>query len=144
MALSLRRHWLRWSIYPWHWFVKLANSLNLQVCIAYIIFNTPWYKRDENRGGRWFDPQRHVSGGGGRCTCHRKTLCTVLQLLEDSGISAENVSVTVVAEFPVHRDRELLPKQGFGRVNVQSLLVIGGAWGKTCERNLVNMTWDPI
>ena len=56
-----------------------------------------------------------------------KTLCTVLQILEDSGISAENVSVTVVAEFPVHRDRELLPKQGFGRVNVQSLLVIGGA-----------------
>lgn len=56
-----------------------------------------------------------------------KTLCSVLQLLEDTGISADNLSITAMAEFPAHRGRELLPKQGFGRVNVQSLLVIGGA-----------------
>lgn len=33
----------------------------------------------------------------------------------------------VVAEFPVHRGREMLRKQGFGAVNIQSLLVFGGA-----------------
>mgnify|MGYP006902571800 FL=1 len=33
----------------------------------------------------------------------------------------------VVAEFPVHRGRELLRQRGFGGVNIQSLLVFGGA-----------------
>ncbi|OJJ78722.1 uncharacterized protein ASPGLDRAFT_53404 [Aspergillus glaucus CBS 516.65] len=56
-----------------------------------------------------------------------KTLCAVLQLLDKAGISAENVSIMVVAEFPVHRGRELLRQRGFGGVNVQSLLVFGGA-----------------
>ena len=56
-----------------------------------------------------------------------KTLCAVLQLLAEAGIDAENVSVMVVAEFPFHRGRALLRKRGFGRVNVQSLLVFGGA-----------------
>ena len=33
----------------------------------------------------------------------------------------------VVAEFPVHRGRELLRRCGFGEVNIQSLLVFDGA-----------------
>ncbi|KAF7556648.1 hypothetical protein G7Z17_g1281 [Cylindrodendrum hubeiense] len=56
-----------------------------------------------------------------------ETLCAVLQLLGEAGIGAENVSIMVVAEFPVHRGRELLRLRGFGRVNIQSLLVFGGA-----------------
>jgi adenine phosphoribosyltransferase/phosphomevalonate kinase len=56
-----------------------------------------------------------------------ETLCAVLQLLDKAGISAENVSIMVVSEFPVHRGRELLRQRGFGRVNIQSLLVFGGA-----------------
>lgn len=55
-----------------------------------------------------------------------ETLCAVLQLLEKAGVYAENVSVMVVAEFPVHRGRELLRKSGFGRTSVQSLLVFDG------------------
>ncbi|OCK73616.1 hypothetical protein K432DRAFT_430495 [Lepidopterella palustris CBS 459.81] len=55
-----------------------------------------------------------------------KTLCAVLELLEKTGIVAEDVSIMVVAEFPVHRGRELLRQRGFGRVNIQSLLVFGG------------------
>ncbi len=56
-----------------------------------------------------------------------KTLCAVLQLLDKAGIGAEDVSVMTVAEFPVHCGRELLRRSGFGRVNIQSLLVFGGA-----------------
>jgi adenine/guanine phosphoribosyltransferase-like PRPP-binding protein len=56
-----------------------------------------------------------------------KTLCAVLQLLDAAGIGAENVTVLVVAEFPVHRGRELLRRRGFGRAKIQSLLVFGGA-----------------
>ncbi|KAL7625173.1 hypothetical protein AAE478_004388 [Parahypoxylon ruwenzoriense] len=56
-----------------------------------------------------------------------KTLCAVLQLLVEAGISTEDVSVMVVAEFPVHCGRELLRQRGFGGVNIQSLLVFGGA-----------------
>lgn len=55
------------------------------------------------------------------------TLCAVLRLLDKVGVSAENVSIVVVAEFPVHRGRELLRQHGFGGVNVQSLLIIGSA-----------------
>lgn len=55
-----------------------------------------------------------------------ETLCAVLQLLVDSGVVAENVTVMVVAEFPIHRGRELLRQRGFGRVNVQSLLIFDG------------------
>jgi adenine phosphoribosyltransferase/phosphomevalonate kinase len=54
-----------------------------------------------------------------------ETLCAVLQLLRKAGI--ENVDVMVVAEFPLHRGRELLHQRGFDLVNVQSLLVFGGA-----------------
>jgi len=56
-----------------------------------------------------------------------KTLCAVLQLLDEAGIGAEDISVMAVAEFPVHCGRELLRRRGFGRVNIQSLLVFGGA-----------------
>lgn len=56
-----------------------------------------------------------------------KTLCAVLQLLDESGVRAENINVMVVAEFPVHRGRELLRRHGFGGAQVQSLLVFAGA-----------------
>jgi adenine phosphoribosyltransferase len=55
------------------------------------------------------------------------TLCAVLQLLEQVGISAENINTMVVAEFPVHRGREVLRENGFGKVGVQSLLIFDGA-----------------
>jgi len=56
-----------------------------------------------------------------------ETLCAVQQLLDEAGIGAEDVSIMAVAEFPVHRGRELLRQRGFGRINIQSLLVFGGA-----------------
>ncbi|KAK0718695.1 hypothetical protein B0T21DRAFT_414742 [Apiosordaria backusii] len=56
-----------------------------------------------------------------------KTLCAVLRLLREAGVELGDVSVMVVAEFPFHRGREMLYREGFGRVNVQSLLVFGGA-----------------
>ncbi|KAI0107932.1 hypothetical protein F4776DRAFT_415262 [Hypoxylon sp. NC0597] len=55
------------------------------------------------------------------------TLCAVLELLVEAGIGAEDISVMVVAEFPAHRGRELLRRRGYGGVNIQSLLVFGGA-----------------
>lgn len=54
-----------------------------------------------------------------------ETLCAVLQLLDEAGISAEDVSIMVVAEFPVQRGRELLRQRGFGKINIQSLLIFG-------------------
>ncbi|KAK8009362.1 Adenine phosphoribosyltransferase [Apiospora marii] len=56
-----------------------------------------------------------------------KTLCAVLQLLKEAGVGAENVSILVVAEFPLHRGRELLRKSGYGSAHVHSLLVFDGA-----------------
>ncbi|KAL6698076.1 hypothetical protein J3F84DRAFT_366426 [Trichoderma pleuroticola] len=55
-----------------------------------------------------------------------ETLCAVVQLLAEAGVSADRISVMVVAEFPVHRGRELMRSCGFGRVSIQSLLVFGG------------------
>lgn len=55
-----------------------------------------------------------------------KTLCAVLQLLGEAGIGPEKISIMVVAEFPIHRGRELLRRYGFGNINIQSLLVFGG------------------
>ena len=55
-----------------------------------------------------------------------ETLCAVLNLLGGAGIGAEDVSIIVVAEFPVHRAREMLCQHGFGKINIQSLLVFGG------------------
>ena len=54
-----------------------------------------------------------------------ETLCAVLQLLGEVGVGA-HVNVMVVAEFPLHRGRELLHCRGFGRARIQSLLVFGG------------------
>lgn len=54
-----------------------------------------------------------------------ETLCAVLQLLDEAGIGAKDVSIMAVAEFPVHRGRELVRRRGFGRVNIQSLLLFG-------------------
>jgi adenine phosphoribosyltransferase/phosphomevalonate kinase len=56
-----------------------------------------------------------------------ETLYAVLQLLDEAGIGAQDVSIITVAEFPVHRGRELLRQRGFGTINIQSLLVLGGA-----------------
>ncbi|KAK4693499.1 adenine phosphoribosyltransferase, partial [Lecanoromycetidae sp. Uapishka_2] len=55
-----------------------------------------------------------------------ETLCAVLQLLDNAGIGAENISIMVVAEFPIHQGRNLLRQRGFGRINIQSLLIFGG------------------
>ncbi|KAK0389979.1 hypothetical protein NLU13_3552 [Sarocladium strictum] len=55
------------------------------------------------------------------------TICAVLQLLREAGVRDEDVSVMVVAEFPVHRGRKYLCQRGFGSVKIQSLLVFGGA-----------------
>ena len=55
------------------------------------------------------------------------TLCTVLKLLVKVGAKPGNVTVMVVAEFPVHRGRERVLRSGYGQVRVQSLLVFGGA-----------------
>jgi adenine phosphoribosyltransferase len=55
-----------------------------------------------------------------------RTLCAVLTLLDEASIGAEDVSIMAVAEFPVHRGRELLRRRGFGRINIQSLLVFSG------------------
>ncbi len=63
-----------------------------------------------------------------------ETLCTVLKLLGDAGIGAENVSVMVVAELPVHRGRELSRQLDFGRVKVQSLVVPRPQCGKADDR----------
>jgi adenine phosphoribosyltransferase len=43
-----------------------------------------------------------------------ETLCAVLQLLDEAGIGAEDVSIMAVAEFPVHRGRVC-------RINIRSL-----------------------
>ena len=56
-----------------------------------------------------------------------RTLCAVLQLLEKAHASMNDVHVMVVAEFPVHRGRELLRQHGYGHVRIQSLLVFDGA-----------------
>ncbi|KAL7649215.1 hypothetical protein ACMYSQ_012326 [Aspergillus niger] len=56
-----------------------------------------------------------------------ETLVAVLQLLGKAGIPATNISILVIAEFPVHRGRDFLRQNGFGGVNIQSLLVYGTA-----------------
>jgi hypothetical protein len=50
----------------------------------------------------------------------------VLHLLGEVGTSPDNISVILVAEFLMHRGRDLLRRRGFGGVYVQSLLVFGG------------------
>jgi adenine phosphoribosyltransferase/phosphomevalonate kinase len=55
------------------------------------------------------------------------TLRAVLTLLTGAGIHDSNITVMVVAEFPAHRGREMLCRAGFGRAQIQSLLVFEGA-----------------
>ncbi|KAJ4196149.1 hypothetical protein NW767_009609 [Fusarium falciforme] len=55
------------------------------------------------------------------------TLCAVLQLLCKAGARVEDISVMIVAEFPYHGGRGFLQKHDFGSVNIQRLLVFGGA-----------------
>jgi len=55
-----------------------------------------------------------------------RTLCAMLQLLEKAGIRSESVTAMVVAEFPAHRGRECLRRNGFGNVRVKGLLVFDG------------------
>ncbi|KAI1932281.1 hypothetical protein LOZ66_006921 [Ophidiomyces ophidiicola] len=55
------------------------------------------------------------------------TLSAVLRLLDKADICTNDIKAMVVAEFPIHRGRELLCQRGFGRVPIQSLLVFGGA-----------------
>ena len=54
------------------------------------------------------------------------TLCAVLQLLQKAGVDLGDVKVMVVAEFPLHRGRELLRLRGYGGVKVDSVLRFGG------------------
>jgi adenine phosphoribosyltransferase len=54
------------------------------------------------------------------------TLRAVLSLLTGAGIHDSDITVMVVAEFPVHRGREMLCRAGFGRAQIQSLLVFEG------------------
>jgi adenine/guanine phosphoribosyltransferase-like PRPP-binding protein len=56
-----------------------------------------------------------------------ETLSAVLELLNEAGIKVEDISIMVVAEFPAHRGRELLRQRGFGRIDIQSLLIFGSA-----------------
>ena len=56
-----------------------------------------------------------------------RTLCAVLQLLHKAGIGAENIFIMVVAEFPVHRGRQMLRRRGFSGAKIQSLLVFADA-----------------
>ncbi|KAH6613026.1 phosphoribosyl transferase domain protein [Boeremia exigua] len=55
-----------------------------------------------------------------------ETLCAVLQALKVAD-AIKDVTVLVVAEFPIHRGRELLCKRGFAHVKVRSLLSFNGA-----------------
>ena len=55
-----------------------------------------------------------------------QTLCAVLSLLLKAGVDLKEVDVLVVAEFPIHRGRDVLYHKGFGLVTVDSLLVFEG------------------
>ncbi|KAG4438454.1 hypothetical protein IFR05_006064 [Cadophora sp. M221] len=54
-----------------------------------------------------------------------KTLVAVLELLKKACVKTEDICVMVVAEFPIHRGREMLYRRGFGGVEIRSLLVYG-------------------
>ncbi|KAK1569730.1 phosphoribosyl transferase domain protein [Colletotrichum navitas] len=83
-------------------------------------------------GEKSIEMSRHVVPRGGTVVvvddvlATGKTLCAVLQLLVKAGVDVERVNFIAVAEFPIHRGRELLRRRGFGKVNVQSLLVFDG------------------
>lgn len=54
------------------------------------------------------------------------TLCAVLRLLEKAGVAPSRISALLIAEFPLHRGRHFLQKNGFDEVHIRSLLVFGG------------------
>ncbi|KAH7061707.1 phosphoribosyl transferase domain protein [Paraphoma chrysanthemicola] len=56
-----------------------------------------------------------------------ETLCAVVNLLHEAGVSTNDITIMVVAEFPSHRGRELLRRRGFGKISVRSLLVFPGS-----------------
>ncbi|KAJ5214786.1 phosphoribosyl transferase domain protein [Penicillium chermesinum] len=56
-----------------------------------------------------------------------RTLCATIDLLRKARVMVHDISVMVVAEFPIHRGRELLRQRGYGGIRVQSLLVFDGA-----------------
>jgi adenine phosphoribosyltransferase/phosphomevalonate kinase len=56
-----------------------------------------------------------------------ETLYAILRLLGEVGIDTDDISIMVVVEFPLHGGRELLRQRGFGKVNIQSLLICGCA-----------------
>ena len=86
-----------------------------------------------NSKEKWFEMERDVVARGASVVVvddvlsTGETLCAVLRLLNEAGIGAEDINIMVVAEFPIHRGRDLLRKRGFGRISVQSLLVFDGA-----------------
>lgn len=57
----------------------------------------------------------------------KKTLCAMLQLLNEDDIDVENVSIMIVIEFSIHRDRKLLRQREFDRINIQSLIIFDNA-----------------
>ncbi|CZT07121.1 uncharacterized protein RAG0_12688 [Rhynchosporium agropyri] len=56
-----------------------------------------------------------------------RTLVAVSKLLVEAGVKIQDISIMVVAEFPMHQGRRHLYESGFGGVEVRSLLVFGGA-----------------
>jgi len=48
----------------------------------------------------------------------KKTLCAMLQLLDEADIGAENVSIMIVVKFSIHRGRKLLRQRGFNKINI--------------------------
>ncbi|XMA19258.1 hypothetical protein WAI453_012049 [Rhynchosporium graminicola] len=56
-----------------------------------------------------------------------RTLVAVSKLLVEAGVKIQDISIMVVAEFPMHEGRRHLYESGFGGVEVRSLLVFGGA-----------------
>ncbi len=57
----------------------------------------------------------------------RKTLCAMLQLLDEADIDVEDVSIMIVIEFSIHRGRKLLRQREFDRINIESLLIFDDA-----------------
>lgn len=56
-----------------------------------------------------------------------ETLCAVLELLKRAEVRLNDISILVVAEFPLHGGRQFLREKGFGSVHLQSLLVFDRA-----------------
>ena len=57
----------------------------------------------------------------------KKTLCAMLQLLDEDDIDVKNVSIMIVIKFSIHHDQELLHQREFDRINIQSLMIFNDA-----------------